>query len=93
MTRSLNIPFIWRFSVAQVYNALSQLECDSEVWEDILSQSFELLSDLNEESLVAAIHFTFKTASQCQHLPEAVSIHVSIFILCLELIFSKLRLT
>ncbi|KAG7567707.1 MATH/TRAF domain [Arabidopsis thaliana x Arabidopsis arenosa] len=56
-----------------VYNALSQLECDSEVWEHILFQSFELLSDSNEESLVAAIHFTFKTASQCQHLPEAVN--------------------
>ncbi|KFK32582.1 hypothetical protein AALP_AA6G262000 [Arabis alpina] len=55
-----------------VYNALSQLECDSEVWEHILLQSFELLSDSNEESLLATIHFIYKTASQCQHLPEAV---------------------
>ncbi|XP_010474458.1 PREDICTED: uncharacterized protein LOC104753989 [Camelina sativa] len=56
-----------------VYNALTQLECDSEVWEHLLIQSFELLNDSNEETLVAGIHFTFKTASQCQHLPEAVS--------------------
>ncbi|KAJ4890624.1 TRAF-like family protein [Raphanus sativus] len=55
-----------------VFNALSQLDCDSEVWEHILLQSFELLSNSNGESLVAAIHFIFKTASQCQHLPEAV---------------------
>ncbi|CAN8284245.1 unnamed protein product [Cochlearia groenlandica] len=55
-----------------VYNALSQLECDNEVWEHVLLQSFDLLSDSNEESLVATIHFIFKTASQCQHLPEAV---------------------
>ncbi|CAN6841711.1 unnamed protein product [Brassica oleracea] len=55
-----------------VYNALSQLDCDTEVWEHILFQSLELLNDSDEESLVAAIHFIFKTASQCQHLPGAV---------------------
>ncbi|KAG2308307.1 hypothetical protein Bca52824_028055 [Brassica carinata] len=55
-----------------VYNALSQLDCDTEVWEHILFQSLELLNDSDEESLVAAIHFIFKTASQCQHLPRAV---------------------
>ncbi|CAH2060983.1 unnamed protein product [Thlaspi arvense] len=55
-----------------VYNALSQLECDNEVWEHILLQSFELLSDSNDEYLMATIHFIFKTASQCQHIPEAV---------------------
>ncbi|CAE6008488.1 unnamed protein product [Arabidopsis arenosa] len=55
-----------------VYNALSQLECDSEVWEHILLQSYEFLSDSYEESLVATIHFILKIASQCQQLPEAV---------------------
>ncbi|KAG7572172.1 TRAF-like [Arabidopsis suecica] len=55
-----------------VYNALSQLECDNKVWEHILLQSYEFLSDSNEESLVATIHFILKIASQCQQLPEAV---------------------
>ncbi|KHN07063.1 Ubiquitin carboxyl-terminal hydrolase 12 [Glycine soja] len=55
-----------------VYGALSQLECGSEVWERILFQSFELLTDSNDEPLTATIDFIFKAASQCQHLPEAV---------------------
>ncbi|KAL6344942.1 hypothetical protein AAG906_006705 [Vitis piasezkii] len=55
-----------------VFGALSQLECGSEVWERILFQSFELLSDSNDEPLAATINFIFKAASQCQHLPEAV---------------------
>ncbi|CAI8599607.1 unnamed protein product [Vicia faba] len=55
-----------------VFGALSQLECGSEVWERILFQSFELLTDSNDEALVATIDFVFKAASQCQHLPEAV---------------------
>ncbi|KAG4392046.1 hypothetical protein GLYMA_04G065500v4 [Glycine max] len=55
-----------------VYGALSQLECGSEVWERILFQSFELLTDSNDEPLTATINFIFKAASQCQHLPEAV---------------------
>ncbi|XWS72692.1 hypothetical protein CRYUN_Cryun02cG0062600 [Craigia yunnanensis] len=55
-----------------VFGALSQLECGSEVWERVLFQSFELLTDSNDEPLVATIDFIFKAASQCQHLPEAV---------------------
>ncbi|XP_054788631.1 uncharacterized protein LOC129294355 isoform X2 [Prosopis cineraria] len=55
-----------------VFEALSQLECDSEVWERVLCQSFELLADSNGEPLAATIDFIFKAASQCQHLPEAV---------------------
>ncbi|XWS17832.1 hypothetical protein CRYUN_Cryun33cG0102100 [Craigia yunnanensis] len=55
-----------------VFGALSQLECSSEVWERVLFQSFELLTDSNDEPLVATIDFIFKAASQCQHLPEAV---------------------
>nr|KYP70193.1 Ubiquitin carboxyl-terminal hydrolase 12 [Cajanus cajan] len=55
-----------------VFGALSQLECGSEVWERILFQSFELLTDSNDEPLAATIDFIFKAASQCQHLPEAV---------------------
>ena len=56
----------------QVFEALTQLECGSEVWEHVLFQSFELLTDSNDEPLVATIDFIFKAASQCQHLPEAV---------------------
>ncbi|XP_021277599.1 uncharacterized protein LOC110411667 [Herrania umbratica] len=55
-----------------VFGALSQLECGSEVWERVLFQSFELLTDSNDEPLIATIDFIFKAASQCQHLPEAV---------------------
>ncbi|KAM1313310.1 uncharacterized protein LOC126604096 [Malus sylvestris] len=55
-----------------VFGALSQLDCGSEVWERVLSQSFEFLRDSNDEPLVATIDFIFKAASQCQHLPEAV---------------------
>ncbi|KAL1301091.1 hypothetical protein HN51_045724 [Arachis hypogaea] len=55
-----------------VFEALNQLECGSEVWERILFQSFELLTDSNDEPLAATIDFIFKAASQCQHLPEAV---------------------
>lgn len=55
-----------------VFGALSQLKCGSEVWEQVLFQSFELLIDSNDEPLAATIDFIFKAASQCQHLPEAV---------------------
>ncbi|XP_050220361.1 uncharacterized protein LOC126670630 [Mercurialis annua] len=55
-----------------VFGALSQLECGSDVWERILFQAFELMSDSNDEPLVATIDFIFKAASQCQHLLEAV---------------------
>ncbi|KAI4337302.1 hypothetical protein L6164_015735 [Bauhinia variegata] len=55
-----------------VFGALSQLECGSEVWERVLFQSFDLLTDSNDEPLAVTIDFIFKAASQCQHLPEAV---------------------
>ncbi|XP_044472461.1 uncharacterized protein LOC123201075 [Mangifera indica] len=61
-------PVLW----IPVFSALSQLDCGSEVWEHILLQSFELLTDSNDEPLAAALDFIFKAASQCQHLPEAV---------------------
>ncbi|KAJ8751666.1 hypothetical protein K2173_025825 [Erythroxylum novogranatense] len=54
------------------FGALSQLECDSDAWENILFQSFELLADCNDEPLAATINFLFKAASHCQHLPQAV---------------------
>ncbi|XP_052209829.1 uncharacterized protein LOC127813105 [Diospyros lotus] len=55
-----------------VFNALSQLECSTEVWEGILFQSFDLLDDSNDEPLAATADFIFKAALQCHHLPEAV---------------------
>ncbi|KAI9118590.1 hypothetical protein K1719_010922 [Acacia pycnantha] len=55
-----------------VFEALSQLDCGSEVWERVLFQSIELLADSNGEPLSATIDFIFKAAAQCQHLPEAV---------------------
>lgn len=58
--------------IPQVFGALSQLECSSDVWERVLSQSFELLADSNDEPLAVTIDFIFKAALHCQHLPEAV---------------------
>ncbi|RVW65257.1 hypothetical protein CK203_049604 [Vitis vinifera] len=76
-----------------VFGALSQLECGSEVWERILFQSFELLSDSNDEPLAATINFIFKAASQCQHLPEAVrSIRVKLKHLDIYLLIEMLSI-
>ncbi|KGN60083.1 uncharacterized protein LOC101209841 [Cucumis sativus] len=55
-----------------VFGALSQLECGTEVWEQILFKSIEFLADSNDEPLAATIDFVFKAGAQCQHLSEAV---------------------
>ncbi|KAL2471897.1 TRAF-like family protein [Abeliophyllum distichum] len=55
-----------------VLGAISQLECSSEVWERVLFQSLELLSDSNDEPLATTVDVIFKAALHCQHLPEAV---------------------
>ncbi|KAJ0640715.1 putative ubiquitinyl hydrolase 1 [Helianthus annuus] len=52
--------------------ALIQLKCNSEVWERVLFQSFQLLEDLNDAALAATADFIFKAALHCKHLPEAV---------------------
>jgi len=62
----------------QVFGALSQLDFGSEVWERVLLQAFELLTESNDEPLVAAMTFVFKAASQCHHLPQAVCLHASL---------------
>ena len=62
--------------VPQVFGALSQLECRTEVWERILLQSFALLADSNDEPLAATMDFILKAALQCQHLPQAVCIEI-----------------
>lgn len=62
------------FFISQVFNALSQLECSSDVWERVLFQSFDLLTDCNDEPLAATVDFIFKAAIHCQHLAEAVCI-------------------
>ncbi|XP_028779266.1 uncharacterized protein LOC114735713 [Neltuma alba] len=68
-----------------VFAALSQLDCGSEVWEQVLFQSFELLTDSNGELLMETMDFLFKAAFQCQHLPEAVrSVRVRLKILGFE---------
>ncbi|KAK9079979.1 hypothetical protein SSX86_001654 [Deinandra increscens subsp. villosa] len=52
--------------------ALIQLKCDSEVWERVLFQSFQLLEDSNDAPLAATVDFIFKAALHCKRLPEAV---------------------
>ncbi|XP_022941427.1 uncharacterized protein LOC111446723 isoform X2 [Cucurbita moschata] len=55
-----------------VFGALSQLECGTEVWEQVLFKSIEFLADSNDEPLAATMDFVFKAGAQCQHLSEAV---------------------
>ncbi|KAL6633987.1 hypothetical protein ACP70R_026658 [Stipagrostis hirtigluma subsp. patula] len=54
-----------------VFCALSELEFESGIWERASVQAHELLSDSNDEPLVAAITYVLKAASQCQHLSQA----------------------
>ncbi|KAK9075604.1 hypothetical protein SSX86_003930 [Deinandra increscens subsp. villosa] len=53
-------------------SALSQLKCNSEVWERVLFQAFQLLEHSNGAPLAATVDFIFKASLQCQHLPAAV---------------------
>ncbi|KAL4181746.1 hypothetical protein AMTRI_Chr12g272620 [Amborella trichopoda] len=55
-----------------VLSSLSQLELSKEMWEQVLFQSFKLLTSFNDEPLAATITFVFKAASKCQLLPHAV---------------------
>jgi len=74
----------------QVFSALSQLDFGSEVWERVLLQAFELLTESNDEPLVAAMSFVFKAASQCHHLPQAVCVHAPLDLYSFLLFFSRL---
>ncbi|TVU29248.1 hypothetical protein EJB05_20806, partial [Eragrostis curvula] len=55
-----------------VFGALSELEFESDIWKRASVHALELLSDSNDESLVAAITYVLRVASQCQHLSQAV---------------------
>lgn len=70
---SLVIAHLGKSFISQVFGALSQLECSSEVWERVLFQTLDLLADCNGEVLAATVDFVFKAALHSQHLPEAVS--------------------
>ncbi|CAD6243587.1 unnamed protein product [Miscanthus lutarioriparius] len=54
-----------------VFGALSELELESGIWKQASVHALELLSDSNDEPLVAAITYVLKAASQCQHLSVA----------------------
>jgi hypothetical protein len=60
------------FLSCQVFGALSELEFDGDVWKRASFHALELLSDSNDEPLVAAITYVLKAASQCQHIAQAV---------------------
>ncbi|KAF8693766.1 hypothetical protein HU200_039189 [Digitaria exilis] len=55
-----------------VFGALSELEFESDIWKQASVHALELLSDSNDEALVAAITYVLKVASHCQHLALAV---------------------
>ncbi|CAM0945240.1 unnamed protein product [Alopecurus aequalis] len=54
-----------------VFGALSELEFDGDVWKRASFHALELLSDSNDEHLVAAITSVLKAASKCQHIAQA----------------------
>jgi hypothetical protein len=54
------------------------LELESDIWKQASVHALELLSDSNDESLVAAITYVLKAASQCQHLSVAVCLPVTL---------------
>nr|CAB3450363.1 unnamed protein product [Digitaria exilis] len=57
---------------SRVFGALSELEFESDIWKQASVHALELLSDSNDEALVAAITYVLKVASHCQHLALAV---------------------
>ncbi|XP_021276357.1 uncharacterized protein LOC110410806 isoform X2 [Herrania umbratica] len=57
-----------------VLEAMCKLHFGTGVWECAFSEAAEIVGDLNGEALGAAICLLFKAASQCQQIPQAVSI-------------------
>ncbi|KAL5211895.1 hypothetical protein ABZP36_022742 [Zizania latifolia] len=57
-----------------VFNVLSELEFDSDIWKQASFHALELLADSNDEPLVEAITYVLKTASQCQHIAQAARV-------------------
>ncbi|KAA3476879.1 TRAF-like family protein [Gossypium australe] len=58
----------------QVLEAMCQLKLAIDVWKSVFLQASNVVDDLNGEALGAAIALLFKAASQCQDIPQAVSI-------------------
>ncbi|KAG8060322.1 hypothetical protein GUJ93_ZPchr0002g26382 [Zizania palustris] len=54
-----------------VFNALSELEFDCDIWKRAYFHALELLADSNDEPLVEAITYVLKAASQCHHVAQA----------------------
>uniref|UniRef100_A0A0E0K2C4 MATH domain-containing protein n=1 Tax=Oryza punctata TaxID=4537 RepID=A0A0E0K2C4_ORYPU len=54
-----------------VFNALSELEFNCDIWKQASFHALELLADSNDEPLVEAITYVLKAASQCQHITQA----------------------
>jgi hypothetical protein len=75
---------------SQVFNALSELEFDCDIWKQASFHALELLADSNDEPLVEAITYVLKAASQCQHIAQAVCLPSKIMLLSyfLKIIFS-----
>ncbi|XVE71506.1 hypothetical protein DITRI_Ditri10aG0156300 [Diplodiscus trichospermus] len=57
-----------------VLEAVCQLQFGIDVWKQTFFQASEIVGVLNGEALGASIHLLFKAASNCQHIPQAVSI-------------------
>ncbi|GMQ07160.1 hypothetical protein CsSME_00051475 [Camellia sinensis var. sinensis] len=55
-----------------VFDAISQLEFSSEVWELVFFVTSKVVEKFNDGALATIIGFLFKAASHCQHISEAV---------------------
>ncbi|THG04843.1 hypothetical protein TEA_027820 [Camellia sinensis var. sinensis] len=56
---------------ARVFDAISQLEFSSEVWELVFFVTSKVVEKFNDGALATIIGFLFKAASHCQHISEA----------------------
>ncbi|KAL7168455.1 hypothetical protein ACSBR2_038819 [Camellia fascicularis] len=56
---------------ARVFDAISQLEFSSEVWEHVFFVTSKVVEKFNDGALATIIGFLFKAASHCQHISEA----------------------
>ncbi|GMQ07172.1 hypothetical protein CsSME_00051478 [Camellia sinensis var. sinensis] len=56
----------------KVFDAISQLEFSSEVWELVFFVTSKVVEKFNDGALATIIGFLFKAASHCRHISEAV---------------------
>ncbi|CAK7345376.1 unnamed protein product [Dovyalis caffra] len=61
-------------SDCQVLSAVRQMDMNSEEWKQTFSEASEVLGSTPNEALQPVVHLIFKSASQCQSVPQAVKV-------------------